>query len=128
MKPPVTYLTTYFAVIFFIMISIFIVHHYRRQSLDMRSKEIMFYTTKMEDFKKELKNTPDEPVTKADLADLIDMNFYQSQKDKMYMENQFELAKGYSWDIPDYVFLLLILWLSFQLDNIRKQLKLKEVN
>ena len=113
MKPSMTYLITCFAIIFFVMISIVIEHHYRRQSLDMRSKEIMFYTTKLEDFKKELKNKSDESVTKADLADLIDMNYYQSQKDKLYMENQFELAKGYPMVFPDYFILLMILWLCF---------------
>ena len=125
MKPPLSFIITVFVIIFFIIVSILIQHHYVRQSLDMSSKEIMFYTNKIEDFKKDLNNNPDAAVTKADLAALIDMNFYQSQKDKLYMDNKFELAKGYPMAFPDYFILIMILWLSYQLDSIIKQLKVK---
>jgi hypothetical protein len=128
MKPSTTFTTASLVMFSFIMIYILIHSHFLRQSLELRNKEIMLYTNKLEDFKKALKNTSDESVTKADIADLIDMSSYQSEKDRLRMENQFDLAKGYDMIILVYFVLLLILRLSFQLDNIRKQLKLTEVH
>ena len=125
MKPPLSFIISSCVIIISVFVSIFIQHHYVRHSLEMRSKEIMLYTNKLEDFKKELNKNPDAAVTKADLAAMIDMNFYQSQKDKLYMDNKFELAKGYPMAFPDYFILIMILWLSYQLDSIRKQLKVK---
>ena len=125
MKPPLSFIISSCVIIISVFVSIFIQHHYVRHSLDMRSKERMIYTNKLEDFKKELNNNPDAAVTKADLAAMIDMNSYQSQKDKLYMDNKFELARGYPMVFPDYFILIMILWLSYQLDSIRKQLKVK---
>ena len=128
MKPPLSFIISSCVIIISVFVSIFIQHHYVRHSLDMRSKERMIYTNKLEDFKKELNNNPDAAVTKADLAAMIDMNSYQSQKDKLYMDNKFELARGYPMVFPDYFILIMILWLSYQLDSIRKQLKSNENN
>jgi hypothetical protein len=123
MKPSRTFIITCFGIICIVLISILIEHHFRKESLESRHKEIRFYIEKIEDYKKELKKSPDEAVTKADLAAFTEMNYYQSQIDKLYMENEFELSKGYTAIFPDYFFLLMILWLSFQLDKIYKQIQ-----
>ncbi len=95
-----------------------------RSSIDLRYKEIKLYVDKIEDYKKELKEKPDEVVTKADLAAFTKMNFYQSQINKLYMENDLDLSKGYPAIFPDYFLLILILlWLSFQLDKLDRRLQ-----
>jgi hypothetical protein len=78
MKASPTYIITCFVILLFVMISLAIQHHFRKQSLEINNKQIMFYTGALEDFKKELKNTPDEAVTKADLAAFTDRINYQN--------------------------------------------------
>lgn len=122
MKPTKGFLITCFIIIGIAMANITIQSHFRRESLNLRSKQIMIYVQKIEGFKEDLKRNPDETVTKADLATFTEMNFYQSMIDKLYMENDLELAKGYIMVVPDYFLLILILWLSFQLDKIYKRI------
>jgi hypothetical protein len=123
MKPSRTFIVTCLFIVGCVMISIFVQHKDRKEIFDSRHKEIMIYLEKIEDFKKELKNSPNEAVTKADLAAFAEMSYYQSQIDKLYMENDLELSKGYPAIFPDYFFLIMILWLSFQLDKIYKQIQ-----
>jgi hypothetical protein len=123
MKPTKAFIITCLIILGCVMINIFVQHSFRKKSLDLRHREIKLYVEKIEDFKKELKKGPDESVTKADLAALIEMNYYQSQIDNLYMENEFELSKGYTEIIPVYFFLIMTLWLSFQLDKINKQIQ-----
>jgi hypothetical protein len=51
------------------------------------------------------------------------MSFYQSQIDKLYMENDLDLSKDNMRIFPDHFLLILILWVSFQLDKIIKQIQ-----
>ena len=122
MKPPKTFMNTFFVIIGIFVIAIFIEHHSRKKILDSNHKQIMLYTKKIEELKKDFQSDASEAVTKADLAALAEINYYQSEKDKRYLDNKFELSKGYTMVLPDFVFLILILWLSFQLDNISKKI------
>jgi hypothetical protein len=121
MKPPLTFIVVCFSIFIFAMISILTQYSVKKQSLNLNHRQIMFYINKIEDFKKELKNNPDEAMTKADLAAFTEMNFYQSEINKLYIENEFELSNGYPRIFPDYLFLIFIVWLSYQLENIRKK-------
>ncbi|MBN2591370.1 MAG: hypothetical protein JXA96_16010 [Sedimentisphaerales bacterium] len=122
MKPSKGFMITVLFILGILMFKIAILSNFKKKMLSSRNNQIMMYIEKIEEFKDALKNNPDEVVTKADLADFTEMNFYQSQIDKLYMENDLELAKGYPMVFPDYVILILILWLSFQLDKIYKQI------
>ncbi len=122
MKPSIGFIITFFVIMGFVMINIALQSNIRRKLLDLRNKQIMSYVQMIEGFKEELKRNPDETISKSDLAAFTEMNFYQSQIDKLYMENDLELAKGYPKVFPDYLLLILILWMSFQLDKIYKQI------
>ena len=122
MKPPKTFMNTCLVIIGIGLITIFIQHHSRKKILDSNHKEIMFYTKKIEELKKDFQSNVSEAVTKADLAALVQINYYQSEKDKRYLDNKFELSEGYAMVLPDFVFFILIVWLSFQLDNISRKI------
>jgi len=83
----------------------------------------MFLIGEIEDIKEEFNSDPNGVVTKADLVAFAEINRYQSEIDKLYMENRIELSKGISMIFPDYFLLILVLWLSFQLDKIRKRIE-----
>ncbi len=127
MKPPKTFMNTCLVIIGIIVIAIFIEHHSRKKILDSNHKQIMLYTEKIEELKKDFQSDASEAVTKADLAALAEINRFQSEKDKRYLDNKFELSKGYATGLPDFVFLILILWLSFQLDNISRKIDKQSV-
>jgi hypothetical protein len=122
MKPPKTFMNTFFVIIGIFVIAIFIEHHGRKKILDSNHKQIMLLTEQIEELKKDFQNDASEAVTKADMEALAQINYYQSEKDKRYLDNKFELSKGYATGLPDFVFLILILWLSFQLDNISRKI------
>ena len=125
MKPTKKFMITCYIIIGIVMINIAIQHHFRKKIFSSNHKQIMFYIEKIESFKDNLRINPNEAVTKNDLADFTDMIFYQSQIDKLYMKNDLELAKGYQKVFPDYFLLILILWLSFQLDIIYRKINKK---
>lgn len=122
MKPPKTFMITCLVIIGIIFITIHIEHRSRTKILDSNHKQIMLLTKQIEELKKDFQNDASEAVTKADLAALAEINRYQSEKDKRYLDNKFELSKGYTMVFPDYFLVILILWLSFQLDNISKKI------
>jgi hypothetical protein len=122
MKPTKIYIIAFIVVIGSILISINIQHRSRMNSLNINHKQIKIFTERIEDFRKELNNNPDEVVTKADLASFTEINRYQSEKDKLYMDNKIELSKGFM-GFPNYVLFILIVGLSVQLGSIRKQIE-----
>jgi len=127
MKPTIGFIITFFVIMSFVMINIAIQSHFKKKMLSSRHNQIRMYIEKIEEFKDTLKSNPDEVITKKDLADFTEMNFFQSQIDKLYMENGLELAKGYQLVFPDYLLLILILWMSFQLEKIYKQINKQAV-
>ena len=122
MKPPKTFMNTCLVIIGIGLITIFIQHHSRKKILDSNHKATMFYTKKIEELKKDFQNDASKAVTKADLAALAEINRYQSERDDRYLDNKFELSKGYGMILPDLGFFILIVWLSFQLDNISRKI------
>jgi len=122
MKPPKTFMITCLVIIGIIFITIHIEHRSRKKILDSNHKQIMLLTEKIEDLKKHFQSETSDAVTKADFSALAEINYYQSEKDKRYIDNKFELSKGYTMVFPDYFLIIIILWLSFQLDNISKKI------
>ena len=123
MKPSRTFIITCFIILGCVLISMLIQHSARKHSRDLRHKQIRFLIGEIEDIKEEFNSDPNGVVTKADLVAFAEINRYQSEIDKLYMENRIELSKGIHMIFPDYFLLILVLWLSFQLDKISKQIE-----
>ena len=123
MKPSRTFIITCFIILGCVLISMLIQHSARKHSRDLRHKQTRFLIGEIEDIKEEFNSDPNGVVTKADLVAFAEINRYQSEIDKLYMENRIELSKGIHMIFPDYFLLILVLWLSFQLDKISKQIE-----
>ena len=122
MKPPKMFIITCSIMFVSIFITLHIQHRTRMKILDINHKQTMLLTKQIEELKKDFQNDVSEEITKADLAVLAEINRFQSEKDKRYLDNKFELSKDYPMVFPDYVLVILILWLSFQLDNISRKI------
>ena len=123
MKPSRTFIITCFIILGCVLISMLIQHSARKHSRDLRHKQTMFLIGEIEDIKEEFNSDPNGVVTKADLVAFAEINRYQSEIDRLYMENRIELSKGIHMIFPDYFLLILVLWLSFQLEKISKRIE-----
>ena len=123
MKPSRTFIVTCFVILGCVLSISILQHSTRKRSIDLRHKQTMFLIGEIEDIKEEFNSDPNGVVTKADLVAFAEINRYQSEIDKLYMENRIELSKGIHMIFPDYFLLILVLWLSFQLEKISKRIE-----